>query len=153
EGAAVRVDATAATTVLNRYCVTCHNERLKTGGFVLNSADTTAIGQHPEVWEKVVQKLRAGIMPPLGSPRPDARTYEGLTTWFESELDRQAAAHPNPGRAPAFHRVNRVEYHNAIRDLLGLDLDVSAHLPPDDASYGFDNIGDILGISPTLLEG
>jgi mono/diheme cytochrome c family protein len=151
--AAGRVDAASAGTVLNRYCVTCHNERLKTGGFVLNSADTAAIAQHPDVWEKVVQKLRAGVMPPAGLPRPDTGTYEALASWFESELDRAAAAHPSPGRSPAFHRLNRAEYRNAVRDLLGLDIDVSAHLPPDDASYGFDNIGDILGISPTLLEG
>ncbi|HEY7170353.1 MAG TPA: DUF1592 domain-containing protein [Vicinamibacterales bacterium] len=152
-GVAIQVDAASAGTAFNRYCVNCHNERLKTGGFVLNTAETAAAGQHPDVWEKVVRKLRAGVMPPAGLPRPDAGTYEGLATWLESELDRAAAAHPNPGRTPALHRFNRAEYRNAIRDLLGLDLDVSAHLPPDDASYGFDNIGDILGISPTLLEG
>jgi len=151
--AAAGIDAASSSAVLNRYCVTCHNERMKTGGFVLNSADTVAIGQHPDVWEKVVKKLRGGVMPPAGSPRPDADTYEALSTWFESELDRSAAAHPNPGRSPAFHRLNRAEYRNAVRDLLGLEIDVSEHLPSDDASYGFDNIGDVLGISPTLLEG
>src|SRR5262245_5077874 len=102
--AAVRVDAASAGTVLNRYCVTCHNDRLKTGGFILNSADTAAIVGHPDVWEKVVQKLRAGVMPPAGLARPDAGTYEALALWFEGELDRAAAAHPNPGRSPAFHR-------------------------------------------------
>jgi mono/diheme cytochrome c family protein len=146
------VDPTAARAIVKRYCVGCHNERLKTGGLVLSTLDPAEAGRHPEVWEKVVQKLRSGMMPPAGLPRPDKTTYEGLTAWFERELDRASEANPNPGRVPAFHRLNRAEYHNAVRDLLGLKVDVASLLPSDDSSYGFDNIGDILRVSPTLVE-
>ena len=106
----------------------------------------------PEIWEKVVRKLRAGAMPPALRPRPDDVTYETFTAWLETELDRAAAAHPDPGRTDTFHRLNRSEYHNVIRDLLALEVDVAALLPADDGSYGFDNIAGVLGISPTLLE-
>ena len=105
----------------------------------------------PETLEKVFHKLRAGEMPPAGMPRPDAATYAALTSSLESELDRNALAHPNPG-APAVHRLNRAEYRNAVRDLLDLDLDHSANLPPDDTGYGFDNIGDVLTVSPLHME-
>ena len=146
------VDVTAARAVVKRYCVGCHNERLKTGGLVLSTLDPAEAGRHPEIWEKVVQKLRSGMMPPSGLPRPDKATYEAVTAWFERELDRAAEANPNPGRLPAFHRLNRAEYHNAVRDLVGLKIDVASILPSDDSSYGFDNIGDILRVSPTLVE-
>jgi uncharacterized protein DUF1592/uncharacterized protein DUF1588/uncharacterized protein DUF1587/uncharacterized protein DUF1595/uncharacterized protein DUF1585 len=105
----------------------------------------------PETLEKVLHKLRAGEMPPAGMPRPDAATYTALTSSLELELDRNALAHPNPG-APAVHRLNRAEYRNAVRDLLDLDLDHSANLPPDDSGYGFDNIGDVLTVSPLHME-
>jgi mono/diheme cytochrome c family protein len=147
------VTAASSRALVDRYCVTCHNEKLKTGGLALDQHDVNHVGGRPQVWEKVVQKLRAGVMPPMGRPRPDKATYDGFAAWLEAELDRAALARPNPGRPPAFHRFNRAEYHNAVRDLLGLEIDVAALLPSDDASYGFDNIGDILGISPTLLEG
>src|SRR5262249_34409298 len=104
-----------------------------------------------DVWEKVVQKLSAGAMPPQGVKRPDAGTYHALTAWLEAELDRAAAANPNPGR-PMLHRLNRAEYANAIRDMLALDVDVAALLPPDDSAYGFDTISDVLGVSPSLQE-
>ncbi len=104
----------------------------------------------PDAWEKVIQKLRSRTMPPAQAPRPDEATYDSLATWLEGALDRAAAAHPNPAR-PLLHRMNRAEYRNAIRDLLALDVDVSA-LPADDATYGFDNIADALGTSPLLLE-
>ena len=113
----------------------------------------TDVGARPEIWEKVVRKLRAGAMPPAPRPRPDAATYEVFTTWLETELDHAAAARPDPGRTDAFHRLNRSEYHNVIRDLLALEVDVAALLPADDGrSYGFDNIAGVLGMSPTLLE-
>jgi len=140
-------------TLLNRYCVSCHNQRLKTGGLALDTLDVAEVGRHPEVWEKVVRKLRAGVMPPAGRPRPDKTTYDALASWFETELDRAAAGNPNPGRTPAFHRLNRTEYQHVIRDLLALEIDVASLLPADDSSYGFDNIGDILGVTPALVEG
>src|SRR5579862_5236982 len=136
---------------LDQYCVTCHNQRLKTGGLALDTLDAANVPAGAEVWEKVVRKLRAGAMPPVGMPRPDQATYHSLIAWLETELDHAAAAHPNPGR-PVLHRLNRAEYANAIRDLLALDIDAAALLPPDDAAYGFDNISDALGVSPALQE-
>ena len=138
--------------LLDRYCVTCHNERLQVADLTLDVADVGDVGAHPEVWEKVVRKLRAGAMPPAPRPRPDGATYEAFTTWLETELDAAAARNPDPGRTDTFHRLNRSEYHNVIRDLLDLEVDVAALLPADDGSYGFDNIAGVLGISPTLLE-
>ena len=150
---AAPTSAGESAALVKRYCVTCHSDRLKTGGLALETLNLGDVAAGASTWEKVVQKLRAGVMPPAGSPRPSRVAYDGLTTWIEGELDKAATASPNPGRRPTFHRLNRNEYHNAIRDLLGLDIDVAALLPSDDRSYGFDNIGDILGISPTLLEG
>ena len=137
---------------LDTYCTTCHNQRLRTAELTLDTIDVTDVGAHPELWEKVVRKLRAGAMPPVPRPRPDATTYEVFTTWLETELDRAAAARPDPGRTDTFHRLNRSEYHNVMRDLLALEVDVGALLPADDGSYGFDNIAGVLGMSPTLLE-
>jgi hypothetical protein len=138
--------------LLKQYCVTCHNERMKTGGLTLDSVDLTNIAANAETWEKVVRKLRTGSMPPVGSRRPDQATYDTLIGWLETELDRAEALQPNPGR-PLIHRLNRTEYANAIRDLLALDIgDVTALLPADDSSYGFDNIADVLGVSPSLQE-
>ena len=138
--------------LLERYCVTCHNEQVRTAGLTLDVYDVTRVGDAPDVWENVARKLRAGAMPPLPRPRPDAATSEGFITWLESELDQAAAANLNPGRTEAFHRLNRTEYHNAIRDLLNLEVDVAELLPADGGSYGFDNIAGVLGLSPTLLE-
>lgn len=146
------LDATSARSTLARYCAGCHNDRLKTAGLNLVAADPSDVGADPALWERVVQKLRAGVMPPIGSPRPDNPTYAALASWLETALDAVAQANPNPGPTTAFHRLNRTEYRNAIRDLLALDIDVASLLPSDDGSYGFDNIGDALGISPTLLE-
>lgn len=134
-------------TTTTRYCVGCHSDKLKTGGLSLANAATL----EPETLEKVLHKLRAGEMPPAGMPKPDAATVTALTAWLETELDRNALAHPNPG-APAVHRLNRAEYRNAVRDLLALDLDHAANLPPDDSGYGFDNIGDVLTVSPLHME-
>ena len=113
--------------------------------------DVERLGDHAETWEKVVRKLRTRSMPPVGRPRPDKATYTAVASSLETTLDRIAAANPNPGRTPP-HRLNRTEYANAIRDLLGLEVDSSALLPPDDADLGFDNMADILSVSPALLE-
>jgi len=141
----------AYQTTINQYCVTCHNQRLKTGGLTLDNLDLSDVAGSAETWEKVVRKLRAGAMPPQGVRRPDDAAYHSLTSWLETELDRAAATHQNPGR-PMLHRLNRAEYANAIRDVLALDVDVSSLLPPDDSAYGFDNISDVLGVSPSLQE-
>ena len=137
--------------VLTQYCVTCHNQRTKTAGLTLDTLDLSAIGHDAETWEKVVRKLRSGMMPPQGAPHPDDATRRSLISWLTTELDRNAAASPNPGK-PLLSRLNRTQYATVIRDLLSLDVDPSVLLPPDDAAYGFDNIGDVLGISPVLLE-
>jgi hypothetical protein len=137
--------------ILDTYCVTCHNQRLKTAGLALDSLNLAAIPDKAEVWEKVVRKLRSGTMPPPGVKRPDQATYHGLTSWLETQLDRAAEVSPYPGR-PVVHRLNRSEYANAIRDLLALEIDAAALLPPDDSAFGFDNISDALGVSPSLEE-
>ena len=141
--------------LLDRYCLTCHTQRLKERGTVpvaLDTLDLSQIGASAATWEKVVVKMRAGLMPPSGSPRPDKAAHDAFASWLESELDRNGAAHPNPGRTEPFHRLNRAEYRNAIRDILDLDVDVASLLPADDVSYGFDNIAGVLKMSPTLLE-
>jgi mono/diheme cytochrome c family protein len=135
--------------VLNQYCASCHNERLKTAGFVIDRLNPASVRDNPAAWEKIVRKLRTGTMPPPGSPRPAPEVYDATATWLEGELDR--TAQPNPGR-PALRRLNRAEYGNAIRDLLDLHVDVESLLLPDDAAFGFDNIGDLLDVSPSLLE-
>jgi hypothetical protein len=136
---------------LNQYCVTCHNARSKTGGLALDGLDPAHPGENAETWEKAVRKLRAGMMPPSGAPRPDRAVTNGFTAKLETELDRWAAAHPNPG-ATALHRLNRNEYARGIKDLLSLDVDVSKLLPADDSAEGFDNVADVLRISPSLME-
>jgi hypothetical protein len=136
---------------VDKYCITCHNQRVKTGNLALDGAELSNVAAHAEVWEKVIRKVRAGMMPPAGVPRPDANARQALLTSLESTLDAAARANPNPGR-PLAHRLNRAEYANAIRDLLALDVDVTSMLPPDDSSGGFDNNADVLGVSPVLLE-
>jgi hypothetical protein len=143
--------AAAERALLDRYCVTCHNDKIKTANFSLQNLDLTAAGDHPEIWEQVIRKLRAGMMPPPGMPRPPLPQYEHMRDWLEAALDRKAAAHPNPGSV-VLHRLNRTEYANAIRDLLDLQVDVNTLLPPDDSARGFDNVAGSLTISPTLLE-
>src|SRR6202171_1782375 len=137
--------------LLDKYCVGCHNQRLKTADLMLDKADVNNVPAGAEIWEKVIRKVRGGMMPPAGMPRPDKAATDGLLSYLETSLDRAAAAKPNPGRA-LVHRLNRTEYGNAVRDLLGLEVDVTSLLPPDDAAYGFDNIADLLGVSPVLLE-
>jgi Protein of unknown function (DUF1592)/Protein of unknown function (DUF1588)/Protein of unknown function (DUF1587)/Protein of unknown function (DUF1585)/Protein of unknown function (DUF1595)/Cytochrome C oxidase, cbb3-type, subunit III len=136
---------------LTRYCVTCHNERLKTAGLMLDRMDLSRVDEGAEVWEKVVRKIRTGGMPPAGARRPAPAAADALATWIEAGLDRVAAANPNPGPS-LLRRLNRAEYANAIRDLLAVDVDVASLLPPDNAAYGFDNIADVLGVSPSLQE-
>jgi len=140
-----------ARAVFDKYCVGCHNQRVKTAGLALDALDPAQAGEHAEAWEKVVRKLRTGAMPPPGRPRPDKALTASVAASLEAGLDRAAAEHPNPGR-PTLHRLNRVEYRNAIRDLLALEIDPAALLPGDNAAYGFDNNADALSLSPALTE-
>ena len=137
--------------LLDKYCLSCHNERLKTGGMSLEKLDLARLDEHGDVWEKVIRKVNAGMMPPAGMPRPSSADAEALVSYLGTRLDRIVAAHPNPGPG-RIHRMNRAEYANAIRDLLALDVDVEALLPPDDSIAGFDNNAAALGSSPALLE-
>ena len=137
--------------VVKQYCITCHNDKLKTAGLSLEKMDLAHLAEGAEVWEKAIRKVRVGMMPPQGAPQPDAATRAGMVSWLETALDRAAAEKPNPGR-PLIHRLNRTEYANAVRDLLSLEVDSAGLLPPDDSAFGFDNIADALGVSPVLLE-
>ena len=149
--------AQAPAQVFTKYCVTCHNPKLKTAGLVIDPAELTHIGAQAELWEKVVAKLRSNAMPPAGAPRPDQATYDSVAAFLETELDRASAIKPNPGKLPLLHRLSRTEYQNAIRDLLALsalpkEMDYALLLPPDNAASGFDNIADLLFVSPTTME-
>src|SRR6266481_8501852 len=137
--------------VIDRYCVTCHNQKLKTAGLTLDEADVASPGATGEVWEKVVRKLRTSTMPPPNMPQPSIEDRRALLSWLETSLDKAAAAKPNPGRTDTLRRLNRTEYQNAIRDLLLLDIDANSLLPPDESGYGFDNVtvGDL---PPALLD-
>jgi mono/diheme cytochrome c family protein len=137
---------------VNQYCVVCHNERMKTGGLVLESLDITQVGPHAETWEKVVRKIKTGLMPPAGARRPDRAGLDGFAAELERRLDRAVAPNANLS-TPALHRLNRTEYANAIRDLLDLDIDVSTLLPGDGSSEGFDNLAEALSVSPSLIQG
>ena len=152
--AAVPATVRERQAVLDTYCVTCHNQRLRTAGLALDSLDVTKPGANAEVWERVIAKLRAGSMPPPGRPRPDAATYHarGELRWRPRSIARGRRS-PNPGRISAVHRLNRTEYNNAIRDLFALDLDVKSLLPGDETADGsFDNFADVLSISTAHLE-
>ncbi|MYH29672.1 MAG: DUF1592 domain-containing protein [Acidobacteria bacterium] len=142
--------ATDARAFLDRHCVACHNDRLRTANLLLDEADVAHIGAGAATWEKVVGKLRSGAMPPAGRRRPEPAALDSFVTWLETELDSYAAAHPNPGRV-ADHRLNRYEYGNAVRDLLALEVDTDELLPADESDQGFDNIAEVLSMSPTLL--
>ena len=143
----------SAKVVINKYCITCHNEKLKTAGLHARYRLTSEhVGDHADLWEKVARKLRTGEMPPPGMPRPDKATYAEANAQLETALDAAASAKPNPGRV-AVHRLNRAEYTAAIRDLLGLEVDGQALLSADDADQeGFDNVASVLSVSPVLLE-
>jgi mono/diheme cytochrome c family protein len=139
--------------LIGTYCVGCHNARLKTGGLVLEGMSTADVSQHADVWEKVARKVRAGSMPPVGRPRPGEAAASAFVDTLERDLDRASTANLNPGRRPSVHRLNRAEYSNAIADLLALEVDVRTLLPGDDADqHGFDNMADVLTVSPSLLE-
>ena len=142
-----------ARAILDRYCVGCHSDRLRTAGLTLQAVDLANPAAHAETIEKAIVKLRLGSMPPAGRPRPAPAVYSALAGWLETGLDREAAARPNPGRTESLHRLNRTEYANAIRDLLDLEgLNFATLLPGDDRSYGFDNVAGALGMTPTHLE-
>jgi mono/diheme cytochrome c family protein len=151
--ASTSLSAAGTRAVIDKYCVACHNEGLKTADIVLDKPDIDRAGTNAELWEKVLRKLRAREMPPPGRPRPDSATYTALSGLIEKRLDDASSAHPNPGRV-AVHRLNRTEYTNAIRDLLALQIDGRALLSADDADQeGFDNVASVLSVSPALLEG
>ncbi|HEX5228811.1 MAG TPA: DUF1592 domain-containing protein [Bryobacteraceae bacterium] len=143
-------DSSGERALLNHYCVTCHNQKLRTADLELDKLDTAKVADHADKWEMVVRKLRAGMMPPSGMPRPAWSTYESMVTWLEGELDKSPSTHLPP---PGLHRMNRTEYANAIHDILALDIDPSKYLPTDDSTRGFDNIAGALSLSPALLEG
>src|SRR2546430_3123840 len=143
-------DAAAQRALVDQYCVTCHNARLKTANLLLDQLDLAHLGDHAEVGEKVIRKLRAGMMPPTGMRRPDPATLQSLIRWMENELDRSAVTHLPP---PGLHRLNRTEYANAVRDLLGLEVDATKFLPSDDSTHGFDNMAGSIAILPAPLEG
>ena len=150
--AAPAIDGGAQKALVQKYCVACHSNRAKTGGLSLEAVNFTDMSQDAETFEKVVRKVRAGMMPPRGMPRPDRPQMLQFASAIEADLDAHAAAHPAPG-SPGLHRLNRTEYANAVRDLIGVDANVSALLPADDSKDGFDNIADALSISPTLVQG
>src|SRR5947209_1852043 len=143
--------ASSERRLIDRYCVTCHNQKLKTAGLTLEGADVANPGSAGEVWEKVVRKLRTSTMPPPNMSQPSIEDRTALLSWLETSLDQAAAAKPNPGRTDTLRRLNRTEYQNAIRDLLLLDIDATSLLPPDESGHGFDNVtvGDL---PPALLE-
>ena len=138
--------------LLDQYCVSCHNQKTKIGGLALDTIDLSRPADHAETLEKVIRKLRAGMMPPAGSKRPDPATYQALASGIENSIDQAAAGKP-AAVPPGVHRVNRVEYANSVRDLLGLEVDPAAFLPVDDASSGFDNLAGTLTLSPALVDG
>jgi mono/diheme cytochrome c family protein len=145
--------ASAQRALLDKYCVACHNERLRTAGLSLTAMNLQDVARDSEAWEKVVRKLRGEAMPPAGRPRPDKASYAALRSWLEAALDGAAPAITPKPRPFAAHRLNRVEYGNAVRDLLGVQIDAEMLLPPDDVSQeGFDNLADTLSVSSTLME-
>ena len=146
------LSAATQTELITTYCATCHSDRAKAGGLSLASFNAMRAQEQPQVVEKIIRKLRAGMMPPAGAKRPDAATMASLTTALESRMDEHASINPNPGWRP-FQRLNRAEYTRAVKDLLGIEVDIAAFLPPDTLSAGFDNVADVQGLSPTVLQG
>jgi hypothetical protein len=138
-------------SVVNQYCVTCHNDTLRTAGFSLQQIDINNVGEGAETWERVLRKLKVRTMPPSGMPRPDIATYNAFANYLETELDSYAEAHPHPGVA-SLRRLNRAEYFNAVRDLLAVKINDNTILPADDTMFGFDNVGNVLTLSPLLAE-
>lgn len=149
-GAAAQA-ATPQRALLDKYCVTCHNQKSRIAGLMLDKMDLERVPQDAEVWEKAIRKLRGGMMPPLGMPRPTPEATESLASWLADSIDQAAKANKNPGSI-AVHRLNRTEYGNAIRELLGLEINPAKLLPEDDTSDGFDNVASVLKVSPSFLE-
>jgi hypothetical protein len=141
-----------ARELVNKYCVSCHNEKLKTAGLALDRTDADNPFNSQETWEKVIVKLRSRAMPPPKLPRPDNATYDKVAASLESEIDRAAAAHANPGHSASLHRLNRAEYANAVRDLIAVQVDAQAMLPPDEQAFGFENNAEALSMQPALLD-
>ena len=148
---AQRANTIAQRALIEENCVVCHNQKSKTAGVSLQGLNFDKVGDNAALWERVLRKVRTGQMPPPGAPRLEASEAAAFVNWLEGALDRAARLNPNPGR-PTVHRLNRTEYSNAIRDLLAVDIKPGAALPVDDSGYGFDNIGEVLTISPALLE-
>jgi hypothetical protein len=138
-------------TTVHSYCVGCHNDVALTAGFSLQHADVNNVAEGAETWEKVLRKLKVRTMPPAGVPRPDPETYDAFAEYLETSLDEHASANPHPGR-PSLRRLNRTEYINAVRDVLAVEINDDTILPADDTMFGFDNIGDVLTLSPLLAE-
>src|SRR5215471_12678856 len=136
---------------IDQYCVTCHNQRAKTAGLALDTLDLTKLPDHADIWEKAIMKLRGNLMPPPNAKQPDAAAKQSLVTWLETTLDQAAAAKPNPGSV-SLHRLNRAEYSASIKELLDIDVDATTLLPADDISDGFDNISNVLKVSPAFLD-
>jgi hypothetical protein len=143
---------TPARQLVSQYCVSCHNEKLKTAGVILDRADSEHPANSAETWEKVIVKLRSRAMPPPGIRRPDNAEYERVASWLEAELDRAARTQPNPGRSASLHRLNRSEYANAVRDLVAVEVDPQQMLPPDEQAFGFENNAEALSMQPALLD-
>jgi hypothetical protein len=142
----------ARRAFVNKYCAGCHNDSVMAGGMTLTKLDLAHTWQNTELAEKTIRKVRAGMMPPAGLPRPSAAEMKSFAASLENSIDAWASAHPNPGR-PALHRLNRTEYANSIHDLLALDIDPAALLPVDDMTHGFDNMSDVLTVTPSLMDG
>jgi hypothetical protein len=143
--------AAAQQSLVKQYCAGCHSAAAKSGGFTFESLDLTHPDRTAETAEKVIRKLRTGMMPPAGAPRPSRAALDSFAASIENAVDLTAAGNPNPGR-PGLHRLNRAEYENSVRDLLHLNVSAEDLLPADDMSHGFDNIADVLTISPTLMD-
>jgi hypothetical protein len=150
-GASPGASASAHRAMFDHYCVTCHNQKAKTANLTFDTMDLSQVGKDAAVWERAVRKLRGGMMPPPGMPRPDPATVNSFVTFLETSLDQAALAAPNPGTV-SLHRLNRAEYQNAMKDILGVDVDAAALLPRDDISNGLDNIANVLKVSPSFLD-
>ncbi len=148
-GATATNSASAHRALLDHYCVTCHNQKAKTANITFDTMDLSQVGKDAAVWERAIRKLRGGMMPPIGMPRPDPAAVNLFVTFLETSLDQAALAAPNPGTV-SLHRLNRAEYQNAMKDILGVDVDAAALLPRDDISNGLDNIANVLKVSPVL---
>src|SRR6516165_2801689 len=151
-GAQAPQSGNPARQLVEKYCVGCHNQRLKTAGLSLDTLDSDHPARAAQSWEKVIVKLRSRAMPPANAPRPDNAAYDAVAGWLESEIDRDAAAHINPGRSAPLHRLNRAEYANAVRDLIGVEVDGQSMLPPDEQAFGFENNAEALSMQPALLD-